>query len=145
MTVATKVDARALLGAFLGDDAHYLASAHGHGDEGRRARPRLDLFLAFTSSASSGSRGRRSRRRVRRLPRVSTSAAASSRTRRRHDQPGWQGAASARCRALAAQFKDFADRHRAATAGGMAPGVPYDANFKPLDESAQEAVVACRL
>jgi GNAT superfamily N-acetyltransferase len=47
MTEATKADARALLGAFLGDDAHYLASAAVYGDGGAEALDRaLDLFLA---------------------------------------------------------------------------------------------------
>jgi len=47
MTAATKADARSLLGAFLGDDAHYLASAAAYGDGGAEALDRaLDLFLA---------------------------------------------------------------------------------------------------
>ena len=47
MTAATKADARALLGAFLGDDAHYLASAAAYGDGGPEALDRaLDLFVA---------------------------------------------------------------------------------------------------
>ena len=46
MTAATKADARALLGAFLGDDEHYLASAAVYGDGGPEALDRaLDLFL----------------------------------------------------------------------------------------------------
>ena len=46
MTGAMKADARALLGAFLGDDAHYLASAAVYGDGGPAALDRaLDLFL----------------------------------------------------------------------------------------------------
>jgi GNAT superfamily N-acetyltransferase len=47
MSAATKADARALLGAFLGDDAHYRASAAAYGDGGPEALDRaLDLFLA---------------------------------------------------------------------------------------------------
>lgn len=47
MTLATRADARALLGAFLGDDPHYLASAATYGDGGAVALERaLDLFLA---------------------------------------------------------------------------------------------------
>ena len=47
MTAATRADARALLGAFLGDDAHYLASAAAYGDGGPEALDRaLDLFVA---------------------------------------------------------------------------------------------------
>jgi ribosomal protein S18 acetylase RimI-like enzyme len=47
MTAATRDDARALLGAFLADDAHYRASAAVYGDGGMAALERaLDLFLA---------------------------------------------------------------------------------------------------
>src|SRR5664279_2225597 len=47
MTAATRGDARALLGAFLADDAHYRASAAVYGDGGTAALDRaLDLFLA---------------------------------------------------------------------------------------------------
>jgi RimJ/RimL family protein N-acetyltransferase len=47
MTAATSGDARALLGAFLADDAHYRASAAVYGDGGTAALDRaLDLFLA---------------------------------------------------------------------------------------------------
>ena len=47
MTAATRGDARALLGAFLGDDEHYRASAAVYGDGGAAALERaLDLFLA---------------------------------------------------------------------------------------------------
>ena len=47
MTAATKAEARALLGAFLGADAHYLASAAIYGDGGAEALDRaLELFLA---------------------------------------------------------------------------------------------------
>jgi ribosomal protein S18 acetylase RimI-like enzyme len=47
MTAATRNDARALLGAFLGDDEHYLASAAAYGDGGLKALDAaLDLFLA---------------------------------------------------------------------------------------------------
>ena len=47
MTATTQGEARALLGAFLGDDAHYLASAAAYGDGGAEALDRaLDLFLA---------------------------------------------------------------------------------------------------
>jgi len=47
MTAATRGDARALLGAFLADDAHYRASAAVYGDGGAAALERaLDLFLA---------------------------------------------------------------------------------------------------
>jgi ribosomal protein S18 acetylase RimI-like enzyme len=47
MTAATRGDARALLGAFLADDAHYRASAAAYGDGGAAALERaLDLFLA---------------------------------------------------------------------------------------------------
>jgi GNAT superfamily N-acetyltransferase len=47
MSAATRADARALLGDFLGDDAHYLASAAAYGDGGMEALDRaLDLFLA---------------------------------------------------------------------------------------------------
>lgn len=46
MTAATRADARALLGAFLGGDEHYRASAHVYGDGGAIALERaLDLFL----------------------------------------------------------------------------------------------------
>jgi len=46
MTAATRADARALLGAFLADDAHYRASAAAYGDGGAAALDRaLDLFL----------------------------------------------------------------------------------------------------
>ena len=47
MTAATRDDARALLGAFLGDDEHYRASAAVYGDGGATALERaLGLFLA---------------------------------------------------------------------------------------------------
>jgi ribosomal protein S18 acetylase RimI-like enzyme len=47
MTGATRPEALRLLGAFLGDDAHYRASASVYGDGGREALERaLDLFLA---------------------------------------------------------------------------------------------------
>ena len=47
MTAATQAQARELLGAFLGDDEHYLASAAAYGDGGAAALDRaLDLFLA---------------------------------------------------------------------------------------------------
>jgi ribosomal protein S18 acetylase RimI-like enzyme len=47
MTAATRGDALALLGAFLGGDEHYRASAGIYGDGGRVALERaLDLFLA---------------------------------------------------------------------------------------------------
>ncbi|MEO8344208.1 MAG: GNAT family N-acetyltransferase [Betaproteobacteria bacterium] len=47
MTAATRDGARALLGAFLGDDNHYRASAAAYGDGGGPALDRsLDLFLA---------------------------------------------------------------------------------------------------
>jgi ribosomal protein S18 acetylase RimI-like enzyme len=47
MSAATKAEALTLLGAFLGDDAHYLASAAVYGDGGPEALDRaLDLFLA---------------------------------------------------------------------------------------------------
>ena len=47
MTAGTRPQARELLGAFLGDDAHYLASASTYGDGGAEALDRaLDLFLA---------------------------------------------------------------------------------------------------
>jgi ribosomal protein S18 acetylase RimI-like enzyme len=50
MTAATRGDARALLGAFLKDDAHYRASAAVYGDGGAVALDRaLDLFLAHPS------------------------------------------------------------------------------------------------
>lgn len=46
MTAATRGAARELLGAFLGDDAHYLASANAYGDGGGEALDRaLGLFL----------------------------------------------------------------------------------------------------
>lgn len=46
MGAATRGDALALLGAFLGADAHYRASAGAYGDGGRAALERaLDLFL----------------------------------------------------------------------------------------------------
>jgi ribosomal protein S18 acetylase RimI-like enzyme len=46
MSVATRGDALALLGAFLGADEHYLASSDVYGDGGREALERaLDLFL----------------------------------------------------------------------------------------------------
>jgi len=47
MTAATRADAEALLGSFLGGDAHYLASSAAYGDGGASALARaLDLFLA---------------------------------------------------------------------------------------------------
>ena len=47
MTEATRDHARSLLGAFLGDDAHYLASAQAYGDGGAEALDRaLAMFLA---------------------------------------------------------------------------------------------------
>lgn len=47
MTAATRGDALALLGAFLGGDEHYRASAGVYGDGGRVAlEGALDLFLA---------------------------------------------------------------------------------------------------
>jgi len=50
MTAATRGDARALLGAFLADDAHYRASAAAYGDGGTAALDRaLELFLAHPS------------------------------------------------------------------------------------------------
>ena len=46
MTAATRDGARELLGAFLGDDAHYLASSAAYGDGGPEALDRaLNLFL----------------------------------------------------------------------------------------------------
>ena len=47
MSAMSRDDARAILGAFLGGDAHYLASAGRYGDGGMRALDAaLDLFLA---------------------------------------------------------------------------------------------------
>ena len=47
MDAGTRADARAVLGAFLGGDAHYLASSGAYGDGGAQALERaLDLFLA---------------------------------------------------------------------------------------------------
>ena len=47
MTAAMRADARELLGAFLGDDEHYRASAAAYGDGGAEALDRaLDLFVA---------------------------------------------------------------------------------------------------
>lgn len=47
MSKATRADACALLGAFLGEDEHYRASAASYGDGGVPALTRaLDLFLA---------------------------------------------------------------------------------------------------
>jgi GNAT superfamily N-acetyltransferase len=47
MTAATRTDARELIGAFLGDDRHYLASSAAYGDGGSDALARaLDLFVA---------------------------------------------------------------------------------------------------
>ena len=47
MDAGTRNDARAILGAFLGADAHYLASSAAYGDGGPQALDRaLDLFLA---------------------------------------------------------------------------------------------------
>jgi GNAT superfamily N-acetyltransferase len=47
MTEATRSDARALLGAFLADDKHYLASSAAYGDGGAGALDRaLALFVA---------------------------------------------------------------------------------------------------
>jgi GNAT superfamily N-acetyltransferase len=47
MSAATRDDAFALLGAFLGDDAHYRAAAAAYGDGGPDAlRRALDLFVA---------------------------------------------------------------------------------------------------
>jgi GNAT superfamily N-acetyltransferase len=47
MDATTRSDARAILGAFLGGDAHYLASSGAYGDGGPQALDRaLDLFLA---------------------------------------------------------------------------------------------------
>ena len=46
MTAATRADARELLGAFLGDDEHYRASASAYGDVGPAALDRaLELFV----------------------------------------------------------------------------------------------------
>jgi ribosomal protein S18 acetylase RimI-like enzyme len=46
MTAATRADAARLLGAFLAEDASYLAAAGAYGDGGREALERaLDLFL----------------------------------------------------------------------------------------------------
>lgn len=46
MTAAMRVDARELLGAFLGDDEHYRASAAVYGDGGGEALDHaLDLFV----------------------------------------------------------------------------------------------------
>lgn len=47
MDAATRADARSILGAFLGGDAHYLASSGAYGDGGPEALERaLDLFVA---------------------------------------------------------------------------------------------------
>jgi hypothetical protein len=47
MTAATRADAEALLGNFLGGDEHYLASRANYGDGGTDALARaLELFLA---------------------------------------------------------------------------------------------------
>ena len=47
MDAAGRADALAILGAFLGGDAHYRASAGAYGDGGTHALERaLDLFLA---------------------------------------------------------------------------------------------------
>lgn len=47
MTAATRAAAQRLLGAFLGADAHYRASANAYGDVGPQALAQaLDLFLA---------------------------------------------------------------------------------------------------
>jgi GNAT superfamily N-acetyltransferase len=46
MTEATRASAQRLLGGFLGDDAHYKASAAAYGDGGPAALARaLDLFI----------------------------------------------------------------------------------------------------
>jgi ribosomal protein S18 acetylase RimI-like enzyme len=46
MSAATRADAFALLGAFLGDDEHYRASASVYGDGGHAALDRaLEMFL----------------------------------------------------------------------------------------------------
>jgi ribosomal protein S18 acetylase RimI-like enzyme len=65
MDTATRHDARAILGAFLGSDAHYLASSGAYGDGGPQALDRaLDLFLArpevgFVWLAHAGEAGTR--------------------------------------------------------------------------------------
>lgn len=65
MTAATRDDARGLLGAFLGDDEHYRASAAAYGDGGAEALDRaLDLFVArpalgFVWLAYAGAGGER--------------------------------------------------------------------------------------
>jgi RimJ/RimL family protein N-acetyltransferase len=47
MTSATRSDARGLIGAFLGDDAHYRHSASAYGDGGPAALDRaLELFVS---------------------------------------------------------------------------------------------------
>lgn len=47
MTAATRAAAHELIGAFLGDDMHYLASSAAYGDGGAEALARaLDLFVA---------------------------------------------------------------------------------------------------
>jgi ribosomal protein S18 acetylase RimI-like enzyme len=47
MDAASRADAKGLLGAFLGDDEHYRASAGVYGDGGPEALDRaLDIFLA---------------------------------------------------------------------------------------------------
>jgi GNAT superfamily N-acetyltransferase len=65
MTETTRGEARALLGAFLRDDAHYLASSSAYGDGGADALDRaLSLFvsrpeLGFVWLAWASERGRR--------------------------------------------------------------------------------------
>ena len=52
VTAATRADARALLGAFLADDAHYRASAEVYGDGGAAALDRaLDKATRRESSS----------------------------------------------------------------------------------------------
>jgi len=65
MTAETRSAAMALLGAFLRDDDHYLASSEAYGDGGPEALARaLDLFLArpeigFVWLAFAGDEGER--------------------------------------------------------------------------------------
>jgi ribosomal protein S18 acetylase RimI-like enzyme len=65
MDAENRADGRAVLGAFLGGDAHYLASSGAYGDGGPEALDRaLDLFLrrpevGFVWVASAQARGQR--------------------------------------------------------------------------------------
>ena len=130
MTAATRADARALLGEFLADDAHYRAIGRGATATAAidaldraldlfLARPELGfVWLAYATTASADAGGRR----VRRLPRdldVARHARRQARRRQRCIATGRAAASAARC-SRARGRPSRAKARRASTAAAIA-------------------------